>query len=649
MENYYLRKMSKAIQELKNLEQLLKTEQQADREEYQRKVLSVSIKDRVNQGICWHPVLLKKQYYGTAERLVLEVEKNVADEQEHAFQPGSVISLFTNMPHGAAESRQVTGVVNYVKKNVMVMTMNSDELPDWVFDGKMGVQLLFDEGTYREMFAALLKVRKAERGRLAELREILLGYQPPAFLPAEKTAVEGLNDSQNEALSKILSAKDVALIHGPPGTGKTTTLVEAIFQTLKKETQVLVCAQSNAAVDLLTEKLSDRGLGVLRLGHPARVTEKLLHMTLDARIAEHESYREIKKLRKQAEEYRRMAQKYKRNFGKAERDQRKRLFREAHAVLNQADMLEHYITADLMTKSQVITCTLTGAQHYLIRGMMFSTLFIDEAAQALEPACWIPITKAERVVMAGDHCQLPPTIKSFEAAQQGLEETLFQKIAARARADVMLTTQYRMNETIMRFSSREFYNNELTAHASNKDRMLTPDEPAVTFIDTAGCGYGEYTDKESKSTGNRDEALLVLAAMEEIRNALGEELMARNTVGVITPYKAQVNILRELFEESEWAKWLGHSVAVNTVDAFQGQERDIIIISLVRSNERAEIGFLKDTRRMNVAMTRARKKLVVIGDSATVGNFPFYSRFLDYINEVGGYKSAFGYQPGLWQ
>ena len=633
--------MSKAIQELKNLEILLKKEQDEDREEYNRRTLSVSIKDRVAQGICWSPVFIRRQYYGTAERLVLEVENVGNQEIEYTFQSGSVISLFTTSHLNHSEKQHINGVINYVKRNLMVITMNEDELPDWSYDGKLGVQLQFDEGSYKEMFNALTRVRKAENSRLAELREILLGYEESKSEEKSFFSVPGLNNSQNIALKKINSAIDIAIIHGPPGTGKTTTLVEAIYQTLSSENQVLVCAQSNAAVDLLTEKLSDRGLNVMRLGHPARITEKLLHLTLDARISEHENYRDIRKLRKQAEEFRRMAQKYKRNFGRSEREQRKLLFQEAHALLNQANMLEHYITSDLMAKCQVITCTLVGSEHYLLKGMTFSTLFIDEAAQALEPACWIPIMKAERVIMAGDHCQLPPTIKSFEAGREGLNETLFEKIASRSQVSTMLDVQYRMNETIMNFSSKEFYQNELKADVANCNWLLYPNDLPMVFIDTAGCGFQEHTDRLSKSTGNKDEANVILQVLSELESNMGFEKLSEVSIGVITPYKAQLHIIRELFDENELTKNLKETTAVNTVDAFQGQERDLIIISLVRSNEGAEIGFLKDTRRMNVAMTRARKKLIMIGDSATIGNYPFYSRLLDYVNENNCYRSAF--------
>lgn len=633
--------MSGAIQELKQVEQLLKQEQESDREEYNKKVLAISVKERVGQGICWFPVHLKKQYYGTAERLVIEIENIGNKDAEHGFQSGAVVSVFTNSAYGPSEKSQVSGVVNFVKGQLMQITMNSDELPDWFYDSKIGVQLLFDENSYKEMFKAVKKVQNADHGRLAELREVLLGYKKPEFKKAQRLQISGLNASQNDAINQVLTSKDVAIIHGPPGTGKTTTLVEAIYQTLKSETQVLVCAQSNAAVDLLTEKLSDRGLSVMRLGHPARVTQKLLHLTLDARIAEHESYREIKKLRKDAEEYRRMAFKYKRKFGSREREQRKLLFQEAHAILNQADMLEHYITSDLMQKCQVITCTLAGAEHYLIKGLTFSTLFIDEAAQAIEPACWIPILKAERVIMAGDHCQLPPTIKSYEAAKAGLEETLFEKIANRLEVDNLLRTQYRMHEQIMDFSSRVFYKNELVADEQNKSWLLVEGDDPVQFIDTAGCGFTEHTEKESKSTANKNEASLALTILEKLQESIGHNILNQSSIGIITPYKAQLHILKELVEESETGKSLKENITINTVDAFQGQERDVIIISLVRCNEKGEIGFLKDTRRMNVAMTRARKKLIIIGDSATVGNFPFYSKFLDYVNEVGAYRSAF--------
>ena len=633
--------MSKAINEIKSLEALLAQERDADRAQYQQKVMSVSVKDRVGQGICWYPIDIKKQYYGTAERLILEVENIGNHEQEHTFQSGSVVSLFTQSVSGNVEGNAVTGVINYIRKNTMFLTMNDDELPDWTYGNKLGIQLIFDENTYKQMFAALKKVRKADEGRLKELREILLGYQPATFNDHPAIRIPGLNDSQNQALNKCISANDAALIHGPPGTGKTTTLVETIGEVLKTESQVLVCAQSNAAVDLLTEKLDDKGIRVLRLGHPARVTDKLLHMTLDARIAEHENYGDIKKLRKQADEYRRMAQKYKRNFGKSEREQRKLLYQESRAALNQADMLEHYITNDLMAKSQVISCTLTKADHYLLKGMMFSSLFIDEAAQAIEPAAWIPLLKAERVIMAGDHCQLPPTIKSYDAARQGLEETLFEKVADRLSVDVMLNTQYRMHEKIMHFSSRIFYNDELLANDQNRHWLIQPNDDPVTFVDTAGCGYFEYREKESRSTANKGEAELLLEVLVEMESGYGLEVLQKASIGIITPYKAQLHLLKELIEESDLGQQLQEQITINTVDAFQGQERDIILISLVRSNENGEIGFLKDTRRMNVAMTRARKKLVVIGDSATIGNFSFYSEFLDYINENGAYRSGF--------
>ncbi len=633
--------MSNAIQELKTLENLLKQEQQEDREQYNRKVLSVSIKDRVSQGICWSPVHIKKQYYGTAERLILELENGGDKDTEHAFQSGAVISLFNSFQQNSSELPGVQGVINYLKKNVMVVTMNEDELPDWVYDGKLSIQLMFDEGSYREMYNALRKVRKADRGRLSELREILLGYAKPEFERNNFAGSEGLNISQNAAIQQIINAKDVAIIHGPPGTGKTTTLVEAIKLTLSSEHQVLVCAQSNTAVDLLTEKLHDENIAVMRLGHPARVTEKLLHLTLDAKISEHDSFREIKKLRKKAEEFRRMAQQYKRNFGRHEREQRKLMYREAHSILNQADMLEHYITSDLLSKCQVITCTLVASEHYLLKGMTFSTLFIDEAGQALEPACWIPITKADRVIMAGDHCQLPPTIKSFDAGRSGLAETLFEKIAKRLNVDTMLREQYRMHEKIMGFSSLEFYKDQLIANKKNNNWLLENDSDPLVFIDTAGCGFAEHTEKESKSTANKEEAHLVLKVLEELAGQVGFESLTNHHIGVITPYKAQLHLLRELLLEENKEFISGMNITINTVDAFQGQERDVVIISLVRSNDKSEIGFLSDTRRMNVAMTRAKKKLIVIGDSATIGNFPFYSRFLDYVNDAGLYRSAF--------
>lgn len=642
--DYFCVLMNQTVDELKKVQELLRLEKEADLEYYQRKVLNASLEDKKNDGVCWYPVTLTGQRYSMGEKLIVKVLRQTDAKKPHVFQSGKIVSLFSS--HNTKYT--VSGVVNEVRYNMMTITLNTDALPNWIDEGSLGIDLLFDELAYREMDRAMKKVMDAKEPRLIALREILLGNQPASFAEAHPIMVPSLNDSQNEALRKVMEAQDVAIIHGPPGTGKTTTMVQAILQTVKDEKKVLVCAPSNAAVDLLTEKLTDEGVNVVRIGHPARVTEGNLSKTIDAQIAQHDYYKELKKTRRRAEEFRELGKKYKRNFGRAEREQRKQLLSEASRLRDEADQLEYYIVADIFAKSDVITSTLVGASNNLIKGFHFQTAFIDEAAQALEGASWIPILKCDRVVLAGDHCQLPPTVKSYEAARQGLGETLMEKCIRRQQAyntpvDVMLQTQYRMHEKIMNFSSGYFYNNELKAHESVRHVLLAEDQSPVNFIDTAGCGFAEKKEAESMSTYNDEEATLLLKHLDSLVESLGVEKFEQEafTVGIIAPYKAQVRVLTDLYLSYEHLQQVKDLITIDTVDAFQGRERDIIYISLVRSNDKGEIGFLGDTRRMNVAMTRAKKKLVMIGDSATLGSHEFYSAFLDYIQEIEAYQSAF--------
>lgn len=539
-------------------------------------------------------------------------------------------------------------MINYVRDNLMVITLNAEELPDWIGDGSLGVDVMFDEMTYKEMEYAMKEVIKAQDNRVAELRECLLGSSNLGTKPAATLRVEGrdalLNESQIHAMNAVLCAEDAAFIHGPPGTGKTTTLVGCINHVYKSEGQVLVCAPSNAAVDLLAEKLGELGLSVLRIGHPARVTENALSKTLDARIAAHVNYGELKGLRKRMEQLKSQALKFKRNFGYAEKTQRRQLMQEARTLKSDADMLEFYIVNDLLQNSDVICCTLVGSSHPVMKGRKFKTAFIDEAGQALEPACWIPILRSNRVIFAGDHCQLPPTIKSAEAAKEGLARTLFEKgIDKHPQASALLQVQYRMHEDIMRFSSDYFYDGKLIAHESVRRTMLRPNQPPVEFVDTAGAGHEEKQDPETLSRLNEGEAALLIKLVERLVEEIGGEewLGQAITMGIITPYRAQVDILHKLAEASPVLEALHKLITINTVDAFQGQERDVIAISFVRSNEKSEVGFLSDIRRTNVAMTRARKKLLMIGDSATLGAHEFYLRLLEFVQSRGFYKSVF--------
>ncbi|MBI1769808.1 MAG: AAA family ATPase [Bacteroidetes bacterium] len=635
---------------LKHTHQLLQLERQADLEQYRQKVLMRSLHQRTKEGVTWYPVRLLRDYIGTGERVMIEIEKTNNLDQPHSFQSGKVVSLFTNVS-GKPEKQHVNGVINYVRENMMTITLNGDDVPDWIEDGSLGVDVMFDEMTYREMDYALKKVMEAEDNRLAELREILLGdykFQIKDFKSSAifnlKSEINYLNESQQEAVKKVVEAPDVAFIHGPPGTGKTTTIVEAIKLTIREEKQVLVSAPSNAAVDLLVEKLSAQGLNTLRIGHPARVTEQSLSKTLDVKISEHNHFGELRALRRKMEQMRHQAGQYKRNFGHHEREQRRLLRDEAKLLKADADTLEFYIINDLLNHAEAICCTLVGSSHPVLKGRKFKTVFIDEAGQALEPACWIPLLKSNRVIFAGDHCQLPPTIKSREAANQGLAKTLFEKgIEKFPVLASMLKVQYRMHESIMEFPSHYFYNDELIAHESVKHELLRSHEQPIEFIDTAGCGYSEKQDPETLSRFNQEEAEMLIRQVEKLVESVGTStwLDEKITLGIITPYSAQVDRLQHLAENSEILEPLHRLISINTVDAFQGQERDVIAISFVRSNEKSEVGFLADIRRTNVAITRARKKLVMIGDSATLAGHPFYAELVEFLQQNGFYKSAY--------
>lgn len=638
--------MNEVPSRLINLRKLLKIERDEDFNQYKQHFSRNNINHRKATGVTWYPVVITNTEIGLGEYLSIDIERTTNHNEPHLFSGGKMAALFSNN-HPDAE--HIQGTVKIIAPNKIRLSLTLDELPDWCDDGKLGINLLFDEASYREMDIALEKVMDASNSRLAELRDVLCKIKPAQFdNKLQAPVINGLNDSQQEAVQKIMSAKDIAIIHGPPGTGKTTTLVQAIRQTLQKEKQVLVCSSSNTAVDLLTEKLYREGISVLRLGNPARISEEVIKNTLDAKLTTHESYKDLKNYRKTADEYFRMAGKYKRTFGREEREQRQLFYTEARKIIKDARDLEDYIIQQLFDKAQVIACTPVVSSGRMMRNRQFSTVFIDEAAQALEPMCWIPITRSNRVIFAGDHFQLPPTVKSKIAEEGGLKETLFEHCMDIPNVSVMLTTQYRMHEWIMGYSNQKFYENNLRADGSVKNQLLSHDvndyllNIPVEFIDTAGCGYTEILNPESLSIANPEEGQLLLKHLKLLlqqysnRNAPERPL----TIGVISPYKEQVQYLTTAIAEDEELKTHSAQIAVKTVDGFQGQERDIIYISLVRSNEQREIGFLNDIRRMNVALTRAKKKLVLVGDSATLGNHPFYREFLDYTEHILAYKSA---------
>jgi ATP-dependent RNA/DNA helicase IGHMBP2 len=630
----------------KKLQQLLKIERDEDLEQYKSFFSRNNINYRKENGVTWYPIIISNVEIGLGEYLHIDVERTTNHNEPHRFSGGKMASLFSN---NHTDAKPLNGTVKVLNANKIRLSLTIDELPEWCDDGKLGINLLFDETSYKEMDIALEKVMNATNNRLAQLRDIVTGLRFPTFnRKNDPVLISRLNVSQNEAVQKILSADDLAIIHGPPGTGKTTTLVQAIRETLKSEKQVLVCSSSNTAVDLLTEKLHREGINVLRLGNPARISEDVISNTLDAKIAAHQSYKDLKSYRKTAEEYFRMAGKYKRTFGREEREQRQLFYQEARKILQEARVLEDFIQSEQFDKAQVIACTPVVSAGRMMRDKRFSTVFIDEAAQALEPMCWIPITRSDRVIFAGDHFQLPPTVKSKKAEDLGLKQTLFEHCMQLENVSVMLNVQYRMNEKIMNFSNSEFYGGNLKADISVKDSILSYDEnehllnTPFELVDTAGCGFSEIINPESLSIANPEEAKLLtdhlIMLLQQFEQSNNSE--DKISIGIISPYKEQVQYLSLKIAEDEFLKNYHSRIAVKTVDGFQGQERDVIYISMVRSNDAAEIGFLSDTRRMNVALTRAKKKLVVIGDSATFGNHPFYKDFLDYVDAIGAHKSA---------
>ncbi len=617
---------------------LLEIEYNHEKEEFRKQTETMGVERKVRRGDAWFPISIGRSYYNSLNQMVVEVMRQPGSDIEHNFEAGRPVCFFTiknDMGTAGAKATKAgsklqylsfTATVSYAEQDRMVVALpDSGRIVDLQRQDALGVQLFFDETSYRLMFEALDRVIRARSGRLADLRDIFYTKAPASRYTFDAMRFPWLNASQEKAVNEVLWAKDVAVVHGPPGTGKTTTLVEAIFETLRRESQVLVCAQSNMAVDWISEKLVDRGINVLRIGNPTRVNDKMLSFTYERRFEAHPDYPQLWSIRKAIREL---------------RQQRKHAdswHQKMDRLKSRATELELRIRSSLFGEARVIASTLTGTANRVLEGEKYSTLFIDEAAQALEAACWIAIRKAGRVILAGDHCQLPPTVKSIMALKGGLGKTLMERIVENKPETVtLLKMQYRMNEQIMKFSSEWFYHGMVESAPTVSHRGILDYDTPMMWIDTAECDGKEEFVGENFGRINRAEAELTLQTLQQYLEKIGKQRILEESidVGIISPYRAQVQLLRKELRKREFFRPYRHLLTVNTVDGFQGQERDIILISLVRSNDGGDIGFLRDLRRMNVAITRARMKLIILGSSETMTSHPFYKKLYEYVGQL---------------
>ena len=618
-----------------HLRELVAMELEEERRAYQRSLeeKQASLGGSIREAACRYPVRLGNTAYNALGQLTLELRYDVGeDEVELDFEPGKPVTMFYMADSGAKELQHQC-YVEWVGDGVMTVSLPSkaaeQSMRDIAVRHLLGVQLGIDNTSYRVMTEALNEAEHRDDERFVRLREVLLGQRPPSFRTLPQLSFPWLNRSQQDAIQRVVEAQEVAIVHGPPGTGKTTTLVEAIIETLQRETQVLVCAPSNAAVDWISEQLMRRGIHVLRVGNPLRMSDEMLDCSYERRYAAHPDYHELWSIRKML-----------RGENKVDGAERR------HRLQQRETELEIKINADLFEQARVVSCTLIGSAYRIMERRRFSTLFIDEAAQALEPACWAAALRADRVVMSGDHQQLPPTVKSLAAAKGGLADTMMQKVVALwPRAVSLLTVQYRMNEEIMAFPSRWFYHGRLQAAPEAAQRLVSPLDTPLMWLDTSAISNTEFRISNG-SISNADEARLVIHTLRDYIEMVSPQKIESERVdfGIITPYRGQARLIRRLLKMQHYFRKLKRHITVGTVDGFQGQERDVIVISLVRDNAEGSIGFLRDLRRMNVAMTRARMKLIIVGNADTLGRHRFYRALIEHVKEHGEFVSVIPHQ-----
>lgn len=616
------------IEYLGQLALALQKEKDFEWEQYVTNVSQSSIQERINSGVTWYPLQVIEEGIGLGSYPFLIVKRHKGPSK-HKFKAGQPVSFFSELQENRNQS--VVGRAVWVSENEMKVHFKIDELPEWMGDGKIGVNAAFDEKTFLEMMKALNLVMNDEKSNISFLRDAVW-KDVSEFETCSEFENTSLNESQNEAVKAMLSNSPWTIIHGPPGTGKTTTLVEGILELARTGQKILVCAPTNAAVDHLVECLSLKTNSIIRIGNPEKLNSKALSFSLDVKSTTHSQFPQIKEWKRKAIELRKLALKYKRSFGREEAEQRKLILKEAKSMLMEAKNTEDYILANLIDQASIICTTLVGSSSEMLQNIQFSVCVVDEAGQALEPATWIPVSKSKRLILAGDPKQLPATVFSQEALRLGLNISLMERLIKMGKKTHLLNMQYRMNDAIAAYSNTCFYDGKLLAHEKNAYWLVHSNIAPLQFIDTAGTGFNESVGDSGGSVKNDGEAMLILKLLEELQLSCEIQNLS---ISVISPYRGQVEKLSQVL--TDW------NVQVDTIDSFQGQESDVVFISLVRSNDNGEVGFLSDVRRLNVAMTRARKCLRVIGDSSTISNHSFYSQFVDYCEKRNAYQSAWSY------